>query len=106
MEVRAWNNGAHRRSGAGYGLKVRIADRDRLFDPHWVNIVLTIPGEGEVEVSLSASFWRTCSELRSAAIGRWLLRSGQAPWPQGAPPTIRLTHISGNRFTVEADTTR
>jgi hypothetical protein len=103
MEVRAWNNGAHHRSGAGYGLKLRIADRDSLFDPEWTHIVLTVPGEGEVSVPLSASFWRTCSELRSATIGRWLLRSGQAPWSLGTPPTIRLIHIGDNRFVVEAD---
>ena len=33
IEVRAWNNGAYHRSGSGYLLKLRLADRDSLIDP-------------------------------------------------------------------------
>jgi hypothetical protein len=102
MRVRAWSNGASRRSGAGYGLKVSTADRDKAFDEEWTHVVLTIPGQGEIVVSLSASFWRICSELRSAAIGRWLLETGRAPWPRGVPPSLRLTHTGGNRFSVDS----
>ena len=103
MLVRAWSNGAHHPSGAGYGLKVSAADRDKAFNEAWTHVVLTLAGQGETVVSLSASFWRTCSELRSAAIGRWLLETGRAPWPRGAPPAVRLTHTGGNRFSVDSD---
>jgi hypothetical protein len=49
-------------------------------------------------VSLLKSFWRSCPELRSAAIGRWLLRNHLAPWPRGLPPALVLRHVTGNRF--------
>jgi hypothetical protein len=42
---------------------------------------------GQAAVTVSPSFWRHCSELRSAEIGRWLHRNGLAPWPPGRPPT-------------------
>ena len=101
MQVRAWNNGAHHSSGAGYGLRVRIQDRDNVFTADWTHVVVTIPGQGPTTIPLTPSFWRTCSELRSAALGRWLLESGLAPWPRGAPPTIRLTHTGGNAFSID-----
>ncbi len=49
---------------------------------------------------LSESFWRDCSELRSAAVGRWLLAAGLAPWPRGAPPVLELVPVVGNTFAV------
>jgi hypothetical protein len=57
-------------SGAGYDLKVRIEDRDSFFSSDWTDIVLDIPGQGSTRIALSDSFWRSCSELRSSAIGR------------------------------------
>jgi hypothetical protein len=43
--------------------------------------VLVDVASGEpVLVPISSSFWRSCRELRSAAIGQWLLRSELAPW--------------------------
>ena len=35
MIVKAWNNGAHHPTGAGYGIKISLADLNE-FDPHWV----------------------------------------------------------------------
>ncbi len=46
MIVTAWNNGRHHASGAGYGLKVAIADRDRYFDPEVASVVLELKGWG------------------------------------------------------------
>ena len=103
MRAKAWSNGAHHSTGAGYGLKVSVQDRDRYFRPEWDVVLLEIPGEGTTSVTLSASFWRTCSELRSAAIGRWLLSAGRAPWPRGAPPDLELTPVTDNHFIVRAD---
>lgn len=51
-----------------------------------------------VLVPLSRSFWRSCPELRSAAIGQWLLRNGLAPWPRGAPPAVVLSPAGTRRF--------
>ncbi len=33
-----------------------------------------------MSVRLSEPFWRDCSELPTAAVERWLLASGLAPW--------------------------
>jgi hypothetical protein len=102
MRATAWSNGSPSRSGAGYGLKINPQDRDRFFDRDWVNVVVELPSEGATSISLSSSFWRRCSELRSAAVGRWLLRAGLAPWPRGEPPNFTLMPVGGNRFKVDA----
>jgi hypothetical protein len=104
MRATAWNNGSHRTSGAGYGIKVRVEDRDRVFRRNWTQILLDIPQQGATRIALSASFWKSCSELRSAALGRWLRESGRAPWPRGAPPALDLKHIDGNDFAVSDNT--
>jgi hypothetical protein len=98
MRVSAWNNGTHLKSGAGYGLRMSRAIRDRWFRPEWPNVVLELDGGTRVAISLTPSFWRSCSELRSAELGRWLLRLGLAPWPSGAPPFLELEHMEGSRF--------
>ncbi len=103
MIVTAWNNGRHHASGAGYGLKVAIADRDRCFDPGAAVVVLELEG-WDVPVTVNtakASFWGpTCRELIDRAIGRWLRRQGLAPWPEGRPPQLRLEPLAPNRFAV------
>ena len=98
----AWTNGSQRSSGAGYGIKISRHDRDRFFDPSWSAIVLQLPGQDPVIIQLSESFWKSCIELRSAAIGRWLILNGLAPWPPGSPPVVPL-HKTGERaFSVRA----
>lgn len=74
MWVRAWSNGRPVASGAGYGLKVSRADRDHRFKSSWRSVRLLFQDGECVSVPISASFWRDCTELRSSAIGRWLLR--------------------------------
>src|SRR5438552_1396852 len=88
----AWKNGSHE-SGTAYGLKVPIADRDRLFDKRWQTVVLELPAESgfaEVEVSVSkASFWTAkCPELISREIADWLRARCLVPWPTHRPPKL------------------
>lgn len=90
---------ARRKWPAGYGIKVHADDRDRYFSSEWSEVVLEI-GDLLVILPLTPSFWRSCSELSSAAIGRWLPEAGQAPWPPGAPPGIIVEQLGGNRFSV------
>ncbi|HSH62377.1 MAG TPA: hypothetical protein VK988_22555 [Acidimicrobiales bacterium] len=45
-------------------------------------------GDLEATVALTPSFWRSCSELRSVVIGRWLLETRAAPLPHGRPSGI------------------
>ena len=99
MRATGWSNGNPSPSGAGLGLRISKADRDRYFLPGWECLVLVLPGV-VITVPLSASFWRTCTEFRSAALGRWLLQSGLAPWPKGAPPTVALLPIKDDRFAL------
>lgn len=101
MQATAWNNGAHHASGAGYGLRVRVLDRDRHFDESWAEVVLEIPGRGSVAVPVAGSFWRRCSELRSAELGRWFRELALAPWVSAKPPAFRLEPLEANRFRVE-----
>jgi hypothetical protein len=43
MEWTAWNNGSFHSSGAGYGFKVPIDDRDRFFERSWGSVVVELP---------------------------------------------------------------
>jgi hypothetical protein len=99
--AKGWSNGSPQASGAGYGLRIAAADRDRFFEPEWRSVDIELGTDEVVVVPLSDSFWRECTELRSAALGRWLLRHGLAPWPVGAPPRLRIEPLSGNRFRLE-----
>lgn len=100
MHATAWNNGSHDMSGAGYGLRISKEDRDRHFNPACTLVIFNLGGEEDVEVRLSKSFWRSCTELRSSAIGRWLRRNGLAPWPKGNPPTFAMRKVGRNGFAV------
>lgn len=98
MRVVGWSNGQPLPTGAGYGVRLSGHDRDEYFDPGWHEVIVDLDHGEVARVSLSKSFWRSCSELRSAAIGRWLLQQRPAPWPRGEPPAIMLRHVVGNRF--------
>jgi hypothetical protein len=101
VTVTAWNNGQHKQTGAGYGLRLDPADRDRVFQRPWPEVALDLPnGARGLRIKLSPSFWRDCPELRSAEIGRWLIASGYRRWPRGNPPAFTLNHIRGRQFRV------
>lgn len=102
MRATGWSNGRPLSSGAGYGLRISVSDRDRFFRPDWNHVLLEADGSRQVVVRLSASFWKTCTELRSAEIGRWLLRRRLAPWQKGAPPSVEIEAIGGNRFRLRS----
>ena len=100
MHVSGWHNGGPPLEPAGYGLKFVARDRDKYFDRDWTTVVVALEGADDVELPLSASFWRSCTELRSAQVGSWLLAQGAAPWPKGSPPGVVVTPDVGNRFTA------
>ena len=104
MIVTAWNNGEHHSTGAGYGFKIDIKDRDKYFRKDWKNVFLELEGEVEVVVVNvdKPSFWdTTCRELISKDIGIWLIKNRKAPWPKDHPPKMRMEHIDDKRFKVE-----
>jgi len=101
----AWKNGSHE-SATDYGLKVPIADRDRLFDKRWQTVVLELPAEhgfAEVEVSVSkASFWTAkCHELISKEIAHWLRARRLIPWQTHRPPKLLVEEMGPRRFRVK-----
>lgn len=105
MIVTAWNNGKHLSSGAGYGLRLSTADRDRYFRPEWRNVAVLLPDwTVPVTVELSPSFWRRCSELRHRDIGRWLYANGYVPWPKGKPPSFVLEPVGNRQFQISVKT--
>lgn len=57
-----------------------------------------------MRVALSPSFWRRCSELRSAKIGLWMLENGVAPWPNRRPPRLRLEPTGEAGFRLSRST--
>ena len=102
----AWNNGQWHTNGAGYGLKVSVADRDRFFLRDWHSVTLRLVAEsGSVDVKVNCaknSFWNgTCRELIAREIGRWFLNLGLAPWPKGRPPRFDLSPVEPGVFRVE-----
>jgi len=101
----AWNNGKHAESGAGYGFKVPIRDRDKFFCRGWPSVVIELPVSKsyiEAEINISkASFWnQTCHELVSKTIGQWLIRMNVAPWPLRSPPKFVIEQVSERRFRI------
>jgi len=96
-----WSNGSVRPSGAGLGVKISQADRDRHFAHRPASMLLELPTGETTRVSLSPSFWRSCPELRSAVIGRWLLTSGYAPWPPRTPPEFELERRGEERLLLK-----
>ena len=101
----AWNNGEHFSSGAGYGFKISIADRDAHFDRSWNTVTLELSTESgtlSVEANVDkASFWGPkCRELINKEIGRWLIERGHAPWEKGKPPRFEVVAAGHRRFVL------
>ena len=106
MKVTAWNNGLHKSDGNGYGLKINLHDRDAMFQRDWKTIFIELPGEQTlVEINIDKeSFWnKTCRELISVRIGKWLIKNGLAPWQPNRPPVLRLEQVKGNHFRLFTD---
>ena len=99
MQVTGWNNGSPNNiTGAGYGVRISLADRDKYFKKNWSKVLIELEGNREVEVKISQSFWAECHELRSAEIGRWMIKNHLAPWLKGSPPRIELQPLGGRKF--------
>ena len=91
MIVTGWSNGnPNLATGSGYGVRIATRDRDLYLRRQWSEVAVLMESGQRVRVTLSPSFWRRCSELRSAKIGRWMLDNGVARWPKGSPPKLRL----------------
>lgn len=102
MIVKAWNNGKHQASGAGYGVKLSVQDRDSFFDRKWKKVIITLPDGVKVEANVKKdSFWNeTCRELINKKLGVWFIENNLAPWASGYPPEFKLTSQTNNCFVL------
>lgn len=102
MIVKAWNNGEHKASGAGYGVKLSVDDRDSFFDQKWDKVFVTLPNGIKVEANVKkASFWnKTCRELINKKFGEWFIEQNLAPWVSGKPPEFKLIPQADNFFVL------
>jgi hypothetical protein len=57
MYVTAWSNGRPVDTGAGYGIRLSLSDRDRFFDPGWSGVSVSVADGEPILVPLSNSFW-------------------------------------------------
>ncbi len=99
MQGTAWNNGKFLPNGAGWGIQVTNYFRDEFLSVQWPSFFLCLEGEeGEVELAINDDmFWSRGRELRSAKIGKWLIKNGCTRW-EGQPPEIFLTELGQRRF--------
>ena len=102
----AWNNGQWHAGGAGYGLKISVAARDRFFRRNWRTVTLhLVAGSTVVDVEVNCakdSFWNgTCRELIARDIGRWFIDLGLALWSKRRPPRCTMSPTGPGVFRVE-----
>lgn len=102
--AKTWNNGSRHVSGAGYGIKITLQDREQFFDRSWRTAILYLDGYSRpIEANVAkATFWnRTCGELIKKDIGIWLIQNNCAVGTLGWPFEVRMTVIGEREFKVE-----
>ena len=82
-----------------YGLRIPREVRDVMFKKNWKTVQLKI-GRQDAVINMRPSFWRSCHELRSPAIRKWLQARGLDDWEYSKPPRIRVKHLGGNKFQI------
>jgi len=102
MIVIGFNNGSPDDiTGAGYGLRIKQKDRDKFFQKNWKSINIIINSKQSINVKLSKSFWKECIELRSSAIGKWMIDNELAPWSKGKPSKFNMELIGNKQFQLQ-----
>ena len=97
MIVSACHDGHH-----GFGLRVQESSVSLYFRPEWTEVSVLLPGEAApIAIPLSASFWTTSPELRSARLRTFFDRHGLIPWPKNRPPHFELEPLGGGRFRLQ-----
>jgi hypothetical protein len=102
ISATAWNNGAHHRSGAGYGLSVDASDRDVFFRRDWGMVRIRIGDAQPFAANIDKdSLWDgSCMHLISIEIGRWMRAIGLAPWAPNPPPRFLLVPLEPGFFEI------
>jgi hypothetical protein len=104
FNAKTWNNGKRHSSGAGYGIKITMQNREQFFNRSWSTVILHLNGYSRhIEANVDKlSFWKTdCGELIKKDIGIWLLQNNCAVGTLGWPFEVRMTIIGEREFKVE-----
>ncbi len=103
MKATAWNNNEWRSSGAGYGVSISAADRDKHFLRAWPNVEIALPNGLKVTANTDKkSFWEgSCQHLICKGIGEWLINSGRGKWDKRQPPKFQLIPQKGRCFVLK-----
>jgi len=104
FNAKTWNNGKRNSSGAGYGIKIKMQDREQFFNRNWKTVILHLDGYSKSVDSNVAkkSFWtKTCGELIRKDIGIWLLQNNCAVGTLGWLFEVRMTIIGEREFKIE-----
>lgn len=104
MEVSAWPNGKVGHPGTGYGITIKVRDRDRYFSKDWSRVTVFL-GDAEHPVRVNVekeAFWDGCPHLISVDIQQWLEQHGFIPWTLGSPPKLRLEPVGDAQFLLAA----
>ncbi|QOR36887.1 hypothetical protein IMX26_08800 [Clostridium sp. 'deep sea'] len=99
MIVKTWNNGRFNTSGAGYGIRIPKESREKHFNKTWEYVTLKI-ADKSIDIKLRATFWTTCSELRSKVIGQFLIKNNVGTWGKGHPHELHLEIFEDNIFVL------
>lgn len=93
FEVTGWQS----TGGTTLGLRFGAENARTFVDASRPAVTIELDGTSH-EFPIRASFWKKCPEFRGAPITAWMLRHRLAPWPRGAPPRVRMSHIGCNTF--------
>jgi hypothetical protein len=103
MIVTGWKKGnPNIKTGAGYGIRIRKGDRDKYFNKNWKSVKIEIENYQLIEVNISNSFWRDCSELRSKWFGKWMIEKKLAPWSRFKTPKLNLNPVNEKIFKLNS----
>jgi len=101
FQASAWNNGLHRESGSGYGIKFLLAEQENFFDKKYENVILYL-GKDRKKITINInknSFWNY-RVLNHIEIGKWLIKNKKNTWPKKSPPKLLLKYMIRNEFQV------
>lgn len=102
MIVTAWKNQSFKTAkDISYGIKMKLVDRDRYFKKDWKSIILSADNE-TIVCLLAPSFWKKCTELRHAKIGKWLVKNKYIPWNKSHPPKLILEPLAEGKFLLKS----
>ena len=90
--------------GGTSGFYVVAESRSRVFEPlqsklRYVEVEI-VGHQTPVCCRITPTFWKNCPELRSAEIGRWMVRRGDEPWPKRKPPRYEAVLVAMDEATA------